>query len=67
MEIDLDYLSNTDPLFSQIKIIHVKNQIIKDEKTRKKFIAELEIYEFFDLNGKKSLYEKKNYFSRWNH
>ena len=67
MEIDLDYLSNIDPLFSQIKIIHVKNQIIKDEMTGKKFIAELEIYGFFDLNGKKPLYEKKNYFSRWNH
>ena len=64
MEIDLDYLSNTDPLFSQIEIIHVKNQIIKDEKTGKKFITELEIYGFFDLNGKKPLYEKQKIISQ---
>ena len=64
LEIDLDYLSNTDPLFSQIEIIHVKNQIIKDENTGKKYIAELEIYGFFDLNGKKPLYEKQKIISQ---
>ena len=64
LEIDLDYLTNTEPLFSQIEIIHVKNQIIKDEKTGKKFITELEIYGFFDLNGKKPLYEKRKIISQ---
>ena len=64
LEIDLDYLTNTEPLFSQIEIIHVKNQIINDEKTGKKFIAELEIYGFFDLNGKKPLYEKRKIISQ---
>ena len=64
LEIDLDYLTKTEPLFSQIEIIHVKNQIIKDEKTGKKFIAELEIYGFFDLNGKKPLYEKRKIISQ---
>ena len=64
LEIDLDYLTKTEPLFSQIEIIHVKNQIIKDEKTGKKFIAELEIYGFFDLNGKKPLYEKQKIISQ---
>ena len=64
LEIDLDYLTNTEPLFSQIEIIHVKNQIINDEKTGKKFITELEIYGFFDLNGKKPLYEKRKIISQ---
>ena len=64
LEIDLDYLTKTEPLFSQIEIIHVKNQIIKDEKTGKKFITELEIYGFFDLNGKKPLYEKRKIISQ---
>ena len=64
LEIDLEYLTKTEPLFSQIEIIHVKNQIIKDEKTGKKFIAELEIYGFFDLNGKKPLYEKQKIISQ---
>ena len=59
LEIELDELSKTDPLFSQIEVIHSKNQIMIDEKSGKKYMVELEIIGFFDLNGKKPLYEKK--------
>ena len=67
LEKELNLLCETEPLFSQIEIIHAKNQKYKDEKTGKKYIVEYKIYGFFDLNGNKPLYEKKkNYFSKRN-
>ena len=59
LEKELNLLCETHPLFSQIEIIHVKNQKYENEKTGKKYIVEYKIYGFFDLNGKKPLYEKK--------
>lgn len=62
LEIDLDSLSKTDALFSQIEIIHVKDQILEEDG--KKYLSEFEIYGFFDLNGKKPLFEKKKIISK---
>ena len=64
LEKELNLLCETEPLFSQIEIIHAKNQKYKDEKTGKKYIVEYKIYGFFDLNGKKPLYEKKKIISQ---
>ena len=64
LEKELNLLCETEPLFSQIEIIHAKNQKYKDEKTGKKYIVEYKIYGFFDLNGNKPLYEKKKIISQ---
>ena len=58
LEIDLDYLTKTEPLFSQIEIIHVKNQIIKDEKPE---IAKTnDIIEINENDWKKIYYRTRN-------
>ena len=64
LEKELNLLCETHPLFSQIEIIHVKNQKYENEKTGKKYIVEYKIYGFFDLNGNKPLYEKKKIISQ---
>jgi GTPase Era involved in 16S rRNA processing len=64
LEKELNLLCETEPLFSQIEIIHATNQKYEDEKTGKKYIVEYKIYGFFDLNGKKPLYEKKKIISQ---
>ena len=64
LEKELNLLCETDPLFSQIEIIHDKKQKYENEKTGKKYIVEYKIYGFFDLNGKKPLYEKKKIISQ---
>ena len=52
LEIELDKLSQYPPLFSKIEIISVKNYKIEDKETKKKFLAEIEVVGFFDLNDK---------------
>ena len=64
LEKELNLLCETEPLFSQIEIIHAKNQKYEDEKTGKKYIVEYKIYGFFDLNWNKPLYEKKKIISQ---
>ena len=46
----LNDLSESEPLFSQIEIKHIKNH--KWEESGKKFFGEVEIIGFFDLNNK---------------
>lgn len=50
LEVLLDNLINSEPLFNQIEILHIKNQICIDEKTGKKYKQDLEIIGYFDLN-----------------
>ncbi len=52
LEIELDKLSQYPPLFSKIEIISVKNYKIEDKETKKKYLAEIEVIDFFDLNDK---------------
>ena len=48
LEIVIEDLCKTKPLFCQIEIKHIKNEII--EENGKKYLAEYEIIGYFDLN-----------------
>lgn len=50
LEVLLDQLINSEPLFNQIEILHIKNDIYIDEKTGKKYKQDIEIIGYFDLN-----------------
>ena len=50
LEIILNKLILTEPLFSQIEIIRAKNYRLEDKETGKKYLAEVEIVGYFDLN-----------------
>ena len=49
LEIEFDKLINTEPLFSSIEIMRVKDY--KIEENGKKYLAEVEIIGYFDLNS----------------
>lgn len=51
LEILLNYLIQSEPLFNQIEIVHIKNYIIEDENTHIKYNAEIEKIGYFDLNN----------------
>lgn len=50
LEVELNDLINSEPLFSQVEIMRVKDYKIDDKKTGKQYLAEVEIIGFFDLN-----------------
>jgi GTPase Era involved in 16S rRNA processing len=51
LEIELDKLISYPPLFSKIEIITISNFKIKEKENNKKFLAEIEVIGFFDLNN----------------
>ena len=52
LEIVLDNLIQSEPLFSRVEIVHSKNYKMKDEKTGQLYLAEVQIIGYFDLNNK---------------
>ena len=51
LEIELDKLISSPPLFTKIEIITVSNFKIEDKEQNKKYLAEIEVVGFFDLNN----------------
>ena len=52
LEIVLDNLIQSEPLFSRVEIVHSKNYKMKDEKTGQLYLAEVQIIGYFDLNDR---------------
>lgn len=52
LEIVLDNLIQSEPLFSRVEIVHSKNYKMKDEKTGQLYLAEVQIIGYFDLNNR---------------
>ena len=52
LEIVLDKLIQSEPLFSRVEIVHSKNYKMKDEKTGQLYLAEVQIIGYFDLNDR---------------
>ena len=51
LEVELNKLILSPPLFSKIEIISVKNYKIEDKENGKKYLSEIEVIGYFDLNN----------------
>ena len=51
LEVELNDLIKSEPLFSRVEIMRVKDYKIDDKETGKQYSAEIEIIGFFDLIG----------------